>query len=296
MKKILFGVPSGSLQDKTIWLLTWAGIIRKYNPDNRAYQLATEIDWLVLRILDRRDMPEEIADGIVDCGITGSDYYEESEKQLQLLGDFTFSRKSDQPTRLVLAGPERVFWSIDDIRGKRISTELPILTRKKLQEVCGWWDEEINIRRTNGKTETAGINRGEPFTDIAESGETLVINNQKIFETLFVSSPTMYARPESLLDDERREKIWDVYDLLRATYNQQSNPKVMAEMNVPRSVLSVVCQMLPADVSPTILPEQNPEWVVVKVLVSSKIFTNMKGNLWRLWVRGIVETDVKSVM
>jgi ATP phosphoribosyltransferase len=56
----------------------------------------------------------------------------------------------------------------------------------------------------------------------------------------------------------------------------------MAEMNVPRSVLQIVCQMLPADVSPTILPEQKPEWVVVKVLVSSKILTNLKGDLKRL--------------
>lgn len=276
--------------------MQWAGIIRKYNPDNRAYQLTTEIDWLVLRILDRRDMPRRIARGTVDCGITGSDYYEESEQQLEPLGEFTFSRKSDKPTRLVLAGPEKIFQSTKDIRGKRISTELPVLTRKKLIEVLGWSIDDIKIEQTYGKTETAGIFEWEPFTDIAESGETLVINNQKIFETLFVSSPTMYARSESLQDEEKKEKIWDVYDLLRATYNQQRDPKVMAEMNAPRSVLEIVCQMLPADVSPTILPEQKPDWAVVKVLVSSKLLTNLKGDLKRLWVSGIVETDLKSVI
>lgn len=73
-----------------------------------------------------------------------------------------------------------------------------------------------------------------------------------------------------------------MYDLLRATYNQQRDPKVMAEMNVPRSVLEIVCQMLPADVSPTVLPEQKPDWAVVKVLVSSKLLTNLKGDLKRL--------------
>lgn len=276
--------------------MQWAGIIRKFSSDSRSYELVTEIDWLVLRILDRRDMPKRIARGTVDCGITGSDYYEESEQQLESLGEFTFSRKSDQPTRLVLAGPEKIFWATDDIRGQRISTELPVLTRKKLLEVLGWSLDDIEIEQTYGKTETAGIFEREPFTDIAESGETLVINNQKIFETLFVSSPTMYTRPESMGDEEKREKIWDVYNLLRATYNQQRDPKVMAEMNVPRSVLEIVCQMLPADVSPTILPEQKADWAVVKVLVSSKTLTNMKGDLWRLWVRGIVETDLKSVM
>ena len=90
-------------------MLTGAGIIRKYNPDSRVYQLKTEIDWLILRILDRRDMPEDIADGIVDCGMTGSDYYEESEQKLESLGEFIFSRKSEEPTRLVLAGPGDAF-------------------------------------------------------------------------------------------------------------------------------------------------------------------------------------------
>jgi ATP phosphoribosyltransferase len=54
-------------------------------------------------------MPEEIADGIADCGITGSDYYEESQKQLTTLGDFPFSRKSDVPTRLILGAPGTAF-------------------------------------------------------------------------------------------------------------------------------------------------------------------------------------------
>lgn len=296
MKKILFGVPSGSLQDKTMWLMTWAGIVRKYDPDSRVYELKTEIDWLILRILDRRDMPEEITDGIADCGITGSDYYEESQQELQSLGEFTFSRKSDEPTRLVLAGPEKVFRTTDDIRGKRISTELPVLTWRKLREVCGWRKKDIIIRRTNGKTETAGVYRKEAFADIAESGETLTLNGLKIFKTLFVSSPTFYARPESVRDDEKKQKIGDVYDLLRATYDQQRDPKVMAEMNVLRSALEVVCQMLSADVSPTILPEQNPDWLVVKVLLTKKRLTNLKGDLKRLGVRGIAETEMKSVL
>jgi len=106
----------------------------------------------------------------------------------------------------------------------------------------------------------------------------------------------MYARPENMRDDEKREKIGDVFNLLRATYSQQRDPKVMVEMNVPRSVLEVVCQMLPADISPTILPEQNPDWAVVKVLVSSKKLTNVKGELKRLGVRGITEMELKSVM
>jgi hypothetical protein len=55
----------------------------------------------------------------------------------------------------------------------------------------------------------------------------------------------MYARPESMKDDEKRQKIGDVYDLLRAAYDQQRDPKIMAGMNVPRSALEIVCQMFP---------------------------------------------------
>ncbi len=270
--------------------------MRKYDRESRVYQLKTEIDWLVLRILDRRDMPEEIADGIADCGMTGSDYYEESEKKLESFGEFTFSRKSDDPTRLVLAGPEDVFSCTEDICGNPISTELPVLTRKKLREVLNWRKKDIIIRRTNGKTETAGIYRKEPFTDIAESGETLKINDQKVFETLFISSPRFYVRPESTQDAEKRQKIQDLYSILRATFDQQQNPRVIVKMNVPRSQVDRVCQMLSSGVSPTILPQLKDGWAVIEVLILRKELLNMAGDLERLGVRDIVKIDPMGVL
>lgn len=103
MKPVIFGVPSGSLQNKTLQLLTKSGIIR--TPEiGRGYQIKTEYNDLILRILDRRGMPGEIRDGIADFGITGSDYcFESGVKRLRELGTLTYSRKTDQPTQLVLA-------------------------------------------------------------------------------------------------------------------------------------------------------------------------------------------------
>ncbi len=69
-----------------------------------------------------------------------------------------------------------------------------------MKEVCGFTPSEIKIKQTYGKTETAGAFRGAVFTDITETGDTLRANGMEILATLFTSSPTIYARPESYAD------------------------------------------------------------------------------------------------
>ncbi|MFA6080586.1 MAG: ATP phosphoribosyltransferase [Candidatus Gracilibacteria bacterium] len=296
MKSTIFGVPSGSLQTKTIALLAKSGIIQTTEL-GRTYEIQTEYDNLIIRILDRRDMPRDITDGIADFGITGSDYYEESGyNTLKNLGAIVYSRASNAPTRLVLAGPDGRFSSREDVKGTPIYTELPNLTRKQLTSECGFLDSDILIRPSNGKTETAGAFRGAAFTDITETGNTLRANGMKILATIFVSSPTIYARPESWKNPDSRRIIEDVSCLLWDTLKQENAPQVMVEMNVPRAQLEEVCRIIPSDVSPTILPEQNPVWVVVKTLMSRRKFINIVGNLTRLGVRGIVSSELQSVV
>jgi len=67
---VYMGIPSGSLQDKTLLYLLKAGIITQEDITSvkveKNYEIQTKISDLILRILDRRDMPAEIHDGVVD--------------------------------------------------------------------------------------------------------------------------------------------------------------------------------------------------------------------------------------
>ena len=76
---LYFGVPSGSLQEQVLRILDKAGYPL---PSSRQYELATPYDQdVVFRVLDRKEMPEKVNKGIVDCGITGKDYIYEAGKE-----------------------------------------------------------------------------------------------------------------------------------------------------------------------------------------------------------------------
>lgn len=88
----------------------------------------------------------------------------------------------------------------------------------------------------------------------------------------------------------------DVSTLLLATLEQERNPQVMVEMNVPTAQLEAVLKILPANTSPTILPTGDREWSVIKTLLSRKKLVNLTGNLMRLGVKGIVADAPVSVV
>ena len=135
---LYFGIPSGSLQDQVLRLLDKAGYPL---PRGRRYELSTAYDQsVVFRILDRKEMPEKVKKGVVDCGITGKDYIYEAgmEQSVVVMGNFSFSKTTNQPSRVVLASrPENGIEKPADCVGKIIATELPNLTRRRMRELYG---------------------------------------------------------------------------------------------------------------------------------------------------------------
>ena len=77
------------------------------------------------------DIPEFVAEGICDMGITGYDLIEENSAEVEILLDLQFGQ-----TKLVLASPDdSEIVSKEDLKdGMTIATEFPNLTRKYLEE------------------------------------------------------------------------------------------------------------------------------------------------------------------
>ena len=147
--KLYFGIPSGSLNEQVLRLLEKSGRPLK---KGRQYELmGPYVKDVVFRVLDRKEMAQKVRDGIVDCGITGKDYVYEAgmEQEIEVLGDFIFSKYTNQPSRLVLATrPESGIVTPDDCRGKIIATELPNLTKRRMAELFGVKD--LQILRSEG--------------------------------------------------------------------------------------------------------------------------------------------------
>lgn len=292
---LYFGIPSGSLNEQVLRLLAKSGRPLK---KGRQYELTGPYDKdVVFRVLDRKEMPQKVRDGIVDCGITGKDYIFEAgmEDQVEVLGDFIFSKYTNQPSRLVLATrPEMGIETPENCKGKIIATELPNLTKRRMAELYGV--EDIQILRSEGKTE-AKVMMGESdaFTDITETGATLKANGNIIVAELFTSNPQLIANRKAIKDAAKLEKMEDIRICIDAVLQAEREPVYMVFMDVPTAVLSEVEQMLPSVVSPTVSPVVDEAWRSVAVVIRESELNILAPKLLRLGVDGIVPVPAPKV-
>jgi ATP phosphoribosyltransferase len=292
---LYFGIPSGSLQDQVFRILDKAG-----HPltKSRRYELTTPYDKsVVFRVLDRKEMAEKVRKGVVDCGITGKDYIYEAglESDIDVLGDFIFSKRTNQPSRIVLASrPENGIEKPEDCVGKVIATELPNLTRRRMKELYGI--EDIEILHSEGKTEAKVVmGESDAFTDITETGETLRANGNNLVAEIFTSNPQLIANRDALADPIKRDKMEDIRICIDAVLSAEKEPVYMVFMDVPTSVLLEVENMLPAVVSPTVSHVVDESWRSVSVVIRESELNILAPRLLRLGVDGIVPVPVPKV-
>ena len=293
--KLYFGIPSGSLNEQVIRLLEKSGRPLK---KGRQYELTSLYDEeVVFRVLDRKEMPQKVAKGIVDCGITGKDYVYEAarDQEVEVVGDFIFSKYTNQPSRLVLATrPETGIEKPEDCVGKTIATELPNLTRRRMKELYGITD--INILQSEGKTEAKVLmGESEAFTDITETGRTLRENGNIVVAEIFTSNPQLIANPQAAQDTFKYQKMDDIRICIDSVLQAEKEPVYMVFMDVPLEALSSVETLLPAVVSPTVSPVVDENWRSVSVVIKESELNILAPKLLRLGVDGIVPVPVPKV-
>lgn len=200
--KIFIGIPSGSLNKQVIRLCIKAGFL-ECDP-GRNYEITCSNSDIVFRILDRKEMAMEVADGVVDAGITGKDYIFETgyQNQVEEIADYIFSKKSNKPSRVVLVSSPDLIQEIEQTKGQRIATELPNLTRAMMAEKFGFSKKDLRyITRSEGKTEQKlQTGRAKAITDITETGDTIKANGFLELGTIFTSNPQLIGNKESIKD------------------------------------------------------------------------------------------------
>ena len=85
-----------------------------------------EIECMLIRA---QEMARYVEDGVLDAGLTGRDWVEETGATVESLGDLIYAKQSFGKVRWVLAVPEgSSFQSVKDLEGKIIATELVATT------------------------------------------------------------------------------------------------------------------------------------------------------------------------
>ena len=125
-------LPKGSLEKSTLQLFADADLPVHRGSSVDYKGLINDPRITSVRILRPQEIGKDVADGLVDLGITGRDWIEETESDVQSLGELHYSKNTARPVNIVLAVPEESPWNnVQDLpNGVRISTEYPQLTRK----------------------------------------------------------------------------------------------------------------------------------------------------------------------
>lgn len=240
--KIKIAVPSkGRISDPSIDILEKAGLGLK-DKGNRKLISATYNKNIDVMFARASDIPEFVANGVVDMGITGFDLIKESQSKVKRLVDLKFGQ-----TKLVLASPEESnINSINDIsKDMVVATEFPVLTKKYLNEN----GLNLKIVKLSGSTEAAPfIGVSNLITDLTSTGTTLKMNHLKVIDVILESSIYLISNENSYIN--KRELIESVSTSISGVIEAERKKLVM--MNVKVDDLDKVKKVMPAMTGPTI--------------------------------------------
>ena len=289
-QKILkLGLPKGSLEEKTFELMRKAGFsIRK---TDRSYFPSVDDEELEIMLVRAQEMGRYVEQGVLDCGITGTDWIADSGADVEKLDELVYAKQGLRKVRWVVAVPEgSSIKTIKDLKGKRIATELVNVTKNYLKRNKITADVEFSW----GATEAKPPLLADAIVELTETGSSLKANHLKIIDTVMESVTVMVANKKSGKEPWKRQKMENILMLLKGALVAEK--LVGLKMNVPKAKLKDVIDVLPALQTPTIAELSDKRWVDVDTIIDEKTVRDLLPKLKRAGAQGIVEYPLNKVI
>jgi ATP phosphoribosyltransferase len=287
--KLKLGIPKGSLENATIDLFRRAGF--NITTSSRSYFPAIDDPEVECMLIRAQEMARYVEDGVLDAGLTGRDWVQESEAQVQTVADLIYAKQSFGKVRWVLAVPmASPFQSVKDLQGKVIATELVAATRRYLESN----GVTAKVEFSWGATEVKPPVLADAIVEVTETGSSLRANNLRIIETVLESNTQLIANVDSWRDAWKRRKMEDIRMLLEGAINALG--KVGLMMNVEKVKLAAVLGILPALKKPTISNLSEEEWVAVHTILDETTVRTIIPRLKEAGAQGIVEYPLNKIV
>jgi ATP phosphoribosyltransferase len=288
-KTLKLGIPAGSLQEATGELFRKAGY--KITFASRSYYPAIDDPEIHCTLIRAQEMPRYVQDGSLDCGLTGYDWILENDATVVELAELVFSKVSKRPVRWVLAVPnDSPVHEVQDLRGKRIATEVVNLTRRWL---AGHGVEAL-VEFSWGATEVKPPRLADAIVEVTETGSSLRANNLRIVAELLQSTTRFITNAPAYADPWKRQKMDDIVLMLQGAMAAEG--KVGLMMNVQKTSLPAVLKILPALQTPTVSSLANSEWVAVNTIIDESIVRHIVPQLKGAGACGIVEYPLNKII
>jgi ATP phosphoribosyltransferase len=290
MKQLKIGIPKGSLEANTVDLFKRAGWHIRY--DSRSYFPDIDDEEIMCSLVRAQEMSRYVENGTLDLGLTGKDWILENESDVVVVQDLVYSKVSTRRARWVLVVREdSPIKTIEDMRGKKISTELVNFTRKYFQER----NIEVHLEFSWGATE-AKVVEGlvDGIVEVTETGSTLRANKLRIVHDLMETNTQLITNKMAWEDSWKRKKIEQIDMLLRGSL--MAVGKVALKMNVSKENLGRVVLLLPSLKAPTTSELYHEEWFAVEAVVDREIVRELIPLLREAGAEGIIEYPLNKVL
>jgi ATP phosphoribosyltransferase len=277
----------GRLAEDARELFTDAGLeIRAAGPRALTASLGGEFQALFVRA---QDIPEFVADGAADAGVTGYDLVQESGRRLDELADLQFGRCH----LAVATSEESGFDSLKDLPpNTRVATVFPRLTRRFFEQR----GQAVEVVPVSGAAEIAPhIGIADVIVDLVSTGSTLRVNGLREIATVLESSTRLIATPDIRRDADRARALDELVGGLTSVIAARGRRYVMA--NVPRAQLDAVRQVVPGLNGPTVIDIlDGGAHVAVHAVVAAATIYRTVADLKALGAEGILVTRIERLM
>ena len=287
--KLKLGIPKGSLENATIDLFRRAGFT--ITTSSRSYFPAIDDPEIECMLIRAQEMARYVEDGVLDAGLTGRDWVEETEAKVETIADLIYAKQSFGKVRWVLAVPDASpFQGVKDLQGKIIATELVAATRRYLER----HGVKAKVEFSWGATEVKPPVLADAIVEVTETGSSLRANNLRIIDTVLESNTQLIANVESWRDPWKKRKLEDLRMLLDGAINALG--KVGLMLNVHRDNLKAVLGALPALKKPTVSHLSDEAWLAVNTILDESTVRSIIPRLKEAGAEGIVEYPLNKIV
>ena len=285
--QIRIAIPSkGRISEPSVNLLEKAGIGLVDNSNRKLFSKTfdSDIDVMFTRAAD---IPDYVADGAADMGITGKDLIAERDADVEILYNLGFGK-----TRLVIAAPEDSdIQSVEDLKKiKTVATEFPFLTSQYFKQK----GIDVKILALTGATEVAPlIGVADVISDLTSTGTTLKTNHLREIDTIFESSIVLIANKDSF--KEKATKINEIKLGISGVLHAEGKKLLM--INVEKDKLEEIKAAIPGMGGPTISEIYgDDELVAVNSVISERdVFTTLN-KLRKLGAKDILVVPIERIL
>ncbi|MDR1486603.1 MAG: ATP phosphoribosyltransferase [Deltaproteobacteria bacterium] len=289
-KALRLGLPKGSLEQYTLSLFARSGW--RVNIGSRNYFPDIDDPQIECTLSRAQEMSRYVADGVLDCGLSGKDWRLENQSDVAVVADLIYSKATPTCARWVLAvdgkGP---YGKPEDLAGKKISTELPGVTRR-------WFKErgiDVSVEFSWGATEAKVVSGlADAIVEVTETGSTIRAHGLKIIAEIMTTHTELIANKKALKDPFKKAKIDQIALLLKGALDAEG--LVGLKMNVREKDVEKIVELLPSLNAPTVAHLYNTNWLSVETVVSSKTVRDLIPVLKANGAEGIIEYPLNKVI